>query len=210
MRQLAMTLVLVLLMPVVGFGLVNQAYFGVMGGITYTQNLFAKYNNGANESTIKFKPGADYAAMVGRQQGDIRYELELLSASTKAEDGYYAGTGNNKMKAFFGFANVYWFPNTGPQYFIEPYFGLGAGYADVKLPTVNPSGVLVNSASRSTLGYQVIGGMDWNVKDNINLMLDYRFIGTLRANFYETAGVEGKQSLFLQTINLGLQYRFDV
>lgn len=201
---------LTLLIPVASSALVNQAYVGIMGGMTYVQGLDARYNNNTETHSIKFKAGQDVAAMFGTQSGSTRYELELLSANAQAKDGSHAGSGESKLKLTSVLANVYFFPNIGPQYFIQPYFGLGAGVASIKLPTVQPQNTAVDSSTRSTLDYQAIAGLDWVVRDNINLMFDYRFMGTLRANYYNDAGVTGRENIFINSLNIGLQYRFDV
>lgn len=182
-------------------------YSSVFGGYAYLPNNINSTINNLTRTDASYHNGFDAGGSIGYKSNPLRYEGELtyLNADLNAfRINSIAQTGlSGYSNSILGMANIYYdFPGITPS--IEPYLGVGLGYAWVqaKLNSSGPTDATTFTGSNSVFAYQATAGLTYNFAENYALTLGYRYLATERADHLGKA-------FQANLANVGAVYRFD-
>lgn len=186
---------------------INGWYASIFGGYTGLPNNISKTIYNQTFQNGNYQPGFDAGGNIGYKANPLRYEGEITYLKANA-NGFQVNqirqsgiTGYSN--AILAMANVYYdFP--GIIDCLEPFLGVGIGYAGIQTKLNSTGPLLANqfSAAASAFAYQATGGITYNFADNYALNLGYRYVATTNAFKFG--------SRFQANIaNLGATYRFD-
>lgn len=142
-------------------------YASIIGGVAFTQDVTVK-----TVPTAKLKydsAGFDVGGALGYRSGPFRYEGEYTFMRTgHSKLGGVSNSGRTVVHA--GMANVFYsFQNVNDQF--TPYIGGGVGYASIR-----PNGV--GLGTENEFAYQGMAGLTFNVDNEFDVGVGYRFFGT--------------------------------
>lgn len=182
-------------------------YSTLFGGYAYVPNNINKTYLGVTRTNASYKAGFDAGGSLGFKSNPMRYEGELsfIQANLRKFNlDAVAQTGiRGYSEAALAMANVYYdFPNLLNA--IQPFLGLGIGYAWVKaeLKASGPLAVTQFSGSNSVFAYQGKAGLTYNFSENYALNIGYRYVATLRVT-------QLGKAFQASTANVGVIYRFN-
>lgn len=186
---------------------VDGWYASAFGGYAYVPNNINNSYNNLIRNRASYHAGFDAGGSLGFKSNPMRYEGELTYLNAKLNNFYINNrkqTGNTGYSnGTLAMANVYYdLPNFLNA--IQPYLGVGLGYAFVKaeLNSTGPQATTRFSGNNSVFAYQAAAGITYNFAENYGLTLGYRYAATEKAHNL------GK--IFqAQTANIGAVYRFD-
>jgi opacity protein-like surface antigen len=173
-------------------------YFGAaFGGMAVSDDT----TSGATSFDTTFMPGYTASGFVGyelpllpiRLEGEIAYrntDLEDIKALTSAAlntDVTFPANGSLNSTAFM--ANAYTFL---PLLFLEPYVGVGAGFANVAADDVSAAGQSILSGSDTVLAFQGILGIELDIIPGpLDFGVEYRYFTAPDVSFTsENAGAD--------------------
>lgn len=166
-------------------------YIGGFGGIAYTPNIKSPVGTGHFDD-----PGWQTGAHLGYRGGPIRYEGELAYFNSKFGRGAIG-----KNETYAGLLNIiYNFQPLIPALAIQPHLGIGMGYAHVRTKINNALGTV--KVNDNEFAYQGIAGLNYFIKDTLQIFANYRYIGTTKVTALDS-GYEN------HTINFGVNLYFD-
>jgi opacity protein-like surface antigen len=182
-------------------------YANAFGGYAYIPNDLDNYFGSFYINNANYNSGYTLGARLGYKSNPLRYEGEFSYISAQMK--YFKV--NNIMPAdktgltnvFAAMANVYYdFPGLTPS--IEPYLGIGLGFANVNthFETKDVGMYLDINKSNTQFAYQGTIGLMYNFAENFSLDAGYRYI---RTTHIDTLG----QSFQAHLITGGVTYRFD-
>lgn len=182
-------------------------YSSAFGGYAYQPNNLNVTNNGIFFSKASYKSSYDAGASLGFKSTPLRYEAELtyLKSNFKQvkQDQIPQVGVNGRDQSILIMTNVlYDFKAIAPP--IEPFLGVGIGYAFMKAQ-LNSKGPLLAtrfSPSNTVFAYQATAGLTYNFAEAYALNLGYRYVAT------DKAGHFGKNTQ-AHLGNLGVVCRFD-
>ncbi len=182
-------------------------YSSVFGGYAYIPGNINKTKMGFTYNNANYQSGFDAGGNLGFKSNPMRYEGEITYLKATLNDVNINGIRQSKLDGYndavLGMANVYYdFP--GILSSIQPFLGLGIGYAWIQANIHSPGPFIANhfSASNSAFAYQATGGVTYNFAENYALNLGYRYIGTSNVP-------EFGHMFQAHLANLGATYRFD-
>lgn len=182
-------------------------YSSVFGGYAYLPNNIHNTRYGITRSNANYQSGFDAGGNLGFKSNPMRYEGELSYIQANAnsfELNHFRQFGvNGYSNAILGMANIY-YDFLGITEAIQPFLGLGIGYAgvQVKLNSTAPFGITHYNHSNAVFAYQATGGLTYNFAENYALSLGYRYVAT-------STVPELGQMFQANLANLGAVYRFD-
>ena len=182
-------------------------YSSLFGGLAYVPNNINKTYYGYTRNNASYENGYNAGGSLGFKNHPMRYEAEFTYISAQIDKfkiNAIPQTGiSGYSNAGLAMANVFYdFPEMLAA--IQPYLGIGIGYAQVKakLNSSGPYGWTTYSGSNNVFAYQAAAGLTYNFSENYALNLGYRYVSTARVNAFG----KGFQA---NLANLGAIYRFD-
>lgn len=161
-------------------------YVNVFGGVGFTPDVGISNTLGGGTITTS-TAGYDVGGGFGYRMGPFRYELQYMFMSTSNNGAFIGST-----QAHAGMANVFYgFEGMSTRF--VPYIGGGIGFAHVRSSAFAPT------QSDNVFAYQVGGGFRFNVDDNFDVDLGYRYFGTSTPNMFRSAYSN-------HLVNLGVTY----
>ncbi|MCR0982250.1 OmpA family protein [Roseomonas populi] len=224
---------LVALPFVAGAQPVSGLYIAGGGGVNWTQRSdFQPSSSGARALTgsgsIDFETGYGFVGSLGWGFGNgLRAEIEGNYRNNDVDSGRMGFIAPPRRTSghviqYGVMANVF-YDFAVPNWPVQPYVGLGAGYG-----WVNYQGVRVQSASgprvdaygtSGDFAYQAIGGVGFPIRavPGLTLTAEYRFYGTLNqdvpSNYVPAANTVLQRKTEVENFNhsimLGLRYAFN-
>lgn len=187
---------------------VNGWYAAGFGGYAYLPENINTTRFGVLFSNPSYNNGFNAGGRLGYQNYPMRYELEYtyIQADTRSfELDHITQTGiSGNSNANLGMANIYYdFPdNIIPS--INPFLGVGIGYAYIQnsLGSTGPGGITFFKDNTNAFAYQATGGLTYNFAENFALNAAYRYVATA------TKGEFG-QIFQAHLANAAFIYRFD-
>jgi OmpA-OmpF porin, OOP family len=136
---------------------------------------------------------------------NLRSELEVGYRENDV-DKVGGANGNGDYSTFNGMLNLYYdIPGMGR---FTPYVGIGGGMAHVSLNNVSPVGGSTVDDSDWVWAYQGIGGVGYQLTNNLGLFADYRFLDTTEGNFRMANGREVGTDFTEHRVMVGLKWFF--
>ena len=184
-------------------------YMSAQGGYAFFPgNLITTTRSGLTFNRSVYQSGFDAGGTFGYQSRPLRYEAEVSYFSDNIS---YYHVNSVRQTGPSGFSNAiaamvnvfYDFPDL-VDCAIQPFLGMGIGYAGVhlNLNATGPAMVTHISTTDSAFAYQGWVGLTYNFAENYALNIDYRYLAT---NHIFNIGSRFQA----QTANVGAIYRFD-
>lgn len=188
-------------------------YVGAFLGGNYL--ITSKGSDNQGNLSLKFDPALQESAVVGwdfgpgNPIGEGRVEVEYTHRSNPLTEVSLAG-GNVKAGGNVVVDSLLlnlWgvFHNRSPW---SPYCGVGLGAARMEASGLKVAGQPLASGTSTVFAYQLGGGIDYALTENVSFDLGYRFMGTLRPRFTEAGGQSMKMDYFSHTAQLGVRFGF--
>lgn len=184
-------------------------YMSAQGGYAFFPgNLSKTTPSGTTYNRAVYQSGFDAGGTFGYQSRPLRYEAEISYFSDNIS--YYHVNGvrqtgpNGFSNAIAAMVNVFYDFPALVACPIQPFLGLGIGYAGVhlNLNATGPFGANHFSTTDSAFAYQGWVGLTYNFAENYALNIDYRYLAT--NNIFNLGS-----RFQAQTANVGAIYRFD-
>jgi outer membrane protein OmpA-like peptidoglycan-associated protein len=160
-------------------------YFGAEGGWTLLQDQKIR-GAGLPSGTERFDSGFAVGARIGYEEGPWRFETEYAYRRNEADRITLGGAsfgnigGSRQAHAFL--ANLIYEIDFGWP--VKPHIGAGIGGVYMKDKASAPGlGTFFNDNTWE-IGYQGIGGLRYDLTQNIAVDLDYRYFATTDARFH--------------------------
>jgi opacity protein-like surface antigen len=154
-------------------------YIGTMVGASMPQSLDTANDSGIT-ATYDPNTGYSWGAVVGRQFGDIRGEVEFSYRDENADvvitDGVDTDNSVVDHRAYSAMFNGYYDFRNGSSF--TPYLGAGAGLIHSKSELVETTNFIGTSGKDTSLAYQGMAGVNLALSDDISVGLGYRYLGT--------------------------------
>lgn len=182
-------------------------YSALFGGYAYLPNNLSTFNSELYFSNSSYNSGYNVGGRFGYKSNPMRYEGELTYINADAAQFKVNNirqtniTGFNSTTALM--ANVYYdFPELIST--IEPFIGLGMGFAWVDTRLINQTAFnyIKFSGSDIVFAYQATAGLTYNFSEKFSLDVAYRYLGTSNVEYL---GDNFQANL----ITAGVTYRFD-
>ncbi|MEM8876416.1 MAG: outer membrane beta-barrel protein [Pseudomonadota bacterium] len=169
--------------------------------------------------TNDYDVGINFSGAIGREFAFAGYgaraELELgyltneVDSHTVAGLGTFAGSAaGGATNTFYGLANGYIdFDSQGGP--ITPYVSAGIGLASVDFDThgIAPAGTVMNDSAVG-FAWQIGAGVSYELSDQIDLEVGYRFFNVENVGLTSVGGVNSDVDLRSHQVNAGWRYRF--
>ncbi len=198
----------------------GNVYVSGFGGLTILNDseiLSDDFNGVDVELDLKYKTGWNAGGALGYDFGKFRTEIEINHRNNGLDslDGT-AELNNVSISAEFPLSGsvsstsflingIIDFENKSS---ITPYIGAGLGFANLNLDITEISGIEVDAEDSTTeFAYQLIVGAGIAMSKNIDLTLDYRFLGSNDPTFSNTVGTVDVES-HSHNINAGIRLNF--
>ena len=159
-------------------------YFGGEGGWTLLQDQKVRAA-GFSTGTAEFDSGFVAGARIGYEEGNWRFEAEYAYRRNTLNNIRIAGAniagvdGNRHAHAFM--ANLLYDFDLGWP--VKPHVGAGIGGVYLGDKASAPAFGRFFDDAAWELGYQAIGGLRYDVTQNIAIDLDYRYFATTNTRF---------------------------
>jgi opacity protein-like surface antigen len=128
----------------------------------------------------------------------LEAEVAYRYNRNKRHDNYVYSTRRGHRDVWAAMVNVLYDINM--CWCVQPYVGVGIGYAHVKHQVANFYGYGRNHRSDNSFAWQVIAGLAYPICDNIDLAVEYRF--------FDTTTRRHEQTLYNHDIGVNLKYYF--
>ncbi len=184
-------------------------YLGMGAGAGFLENSDVK--SGGVTNKLEFDPGYVFSGSVGyafdnnlRPEFEINYRRNNVSKATGATSG--ADTGSEDAIGFMG--NLFYDFDTRTM--LTPYIGAGLGGALVGADNAGSvfSGDNIDRQP-FMFAYQVIGGLAYELSENLDATIDYRYFRTLEPDFKTRSGANVDDALYANhTAMVGLRFTF--
>lgn len=212
-------IIIALCLPLLLCGQVQAQHTGPYIGALCGWNALmdAKSSDNLGDFGLAFKPGIQGSAILGwdfepnNPIGEGRIEIEYsrrgnLLNQMKFSEGSFKGSGSitadSLLLNFFGAArdNRRW----------SPYAGAGIGVARIEASDLRVAGQPLSTGNDSVFvfAYQLGGGFDVALTDQLSLDLGYRFFSSARPKFTETNGRKFEMDYFNHSAVVGLRFGF--
>src|SRR4051794_9825766 len=159
-------------------------YFGGEGGWTLLQNQKISAT-GLPSGTERFNSGFAAGARIGYEEGSWRFEAEYAYRHNDADRITLGGASFNNLsgsrQAHAFLANLIYEIDFGWP--VKPHIGGGIGGVYLK-DKASAAGLLNFNDNTWEIGYQGIGGLRYDITQNIAVDLDYRYFATTDASFH--------------------------
>ena len=183
-------------------------YSSIFGGAAFVPSNLNNTSGGLTRSHAQYETGYDAGGSFGFKSTPIRYEGEITYLNVDLDRFRVSNIEQTGVKGFnhslLAMANIYYDFPAFVANSIEPYLGLGIGYAyiDGQFKSTGPNGLTSYSPSSNAFAYQATGGLTYNFAEAYALNIGYRYVATARVDDF------GKM---FQTnlVNVGATYRFD-
>ncbi|MEL7032576.1 MAG: outer membrane beta-barrel protein [Pseudomonadota bacterium] len=182
------------------------------GGTAFAAEVGARYGNGFRSGIELAYSQADVDTHTGVTLGGGSIDAVDAAAIAGSPDPLGAtvaavvadGRGDISTTAIF--VNGYY--DFNQQSALQPYIGVGIGYADVSV-TYQPSGISVIDDSDGKLAYQIKAGATWRLENQWELYGEYAYRATEDVEFDNqlfpgTLDIENTQNVF----SIGARYKF--
>jgi outer membrane protein OmpA-like peptidoglycan-associated protein len=177
-------------------------YIGAGAGVTFPDS--ADISGGAVSTDADFDTGWAGVGSLGYAYGNgLRTEIEVGYRQNDIGDlsGVAGGTGDSDaLNAMIN--GLYDFHNSSD---FTPYVGAGIGWLNLNLDGVTPVGGATLDDSDDVLAYQGIVGIGYSLTEQIDLFVDYRYLGTEDASMRTSAGVNVDVEYDSHTVLAGLR-----
>lgn len=187
---------------------VDGWYAAGFGGYSYLPGNVYNTTAGLLRENTAYRGGYNAGGSFGFKSNPFRYEGEItyihanlkhFSINYVPQSGYWGGS-----SALTAMANIYYdFPEMVPC--IEPYLGIGLGYAYVEARLNNdagPAGATSFKASDNVFAYQGMAGVTYNFAENYAATLGYKYLATGKAD-------QLGKIFQAHVASAGVVYRFD-
>lgn len=184
-------------------------YVSGAGGATWFES--ADSQAGGNSLETSFDTGYAFLGAAGRQFGNgFRAEGELgyrnaATDKTQVNSGPEFNTEGSASALSF-MANGYYDFDVGMK--IKPYIGGGIGAARVSANDIRVNGSQLVDDSDVVFAYQAIGGLGYDLTQNLTAFVEYRYFATLDPTFKATNGGDYESQFMSHNAMLGLRYHF--
>lgn len=203
-NNFVMTLLLFMFMFTPVMALADGAYVTGMGGYTFVPDVHAEFYD-AKIGSASVEDGYKAGGSVGYDFGSFRAEAEVSNYWNDIESVSTpfipALTGSGDASIFAVMGNVFYDIEIGKSG-ITPYVGGGVGWAQVDLE--GSIGGLSGKVSDSGLAYQLIGGVSYDMTENLAVFTDYRY---LRMDTLDMP-LDIKADLEIHSVNAGVRFNF--
>jgi opacity protein-like surface antigen len=187
-------------------------YLGALASYTSLDDI--DFGTALGTVTTTFDESQSVGLVLGYDTSMLRIEGEIIMREFNVQDHILAGgalpgpTGEAETLTLMANA-IYDFNREGT---VQPYIGLGLGWADVELDDfgVEPIPDVLND-SDSGFAYQVFAGLGFELSDNWNLFVDYRWFVASDLSLTASAdagAVSTDVDLEAQDIVVGIRYSF--
>jgi opacity protein-like surface antigen len=141
-------------------------------------------------SEVEFDTGIRLGGALGYDFGEFRVEGQFGYHSHELEEvtdiqvnGVPQGDldADGDLDAFILLANGLYDIDTGTQ--LTPYLGAGIGFAFLEVDDLSISGILVGDEDDTVFAYQLSGGVAYEITEQIDADLSYRFTATSEPDF---------------------------
>jgi outer membrane protein OmpA-like peptidoglycan-associated protein len=180
-------------------------YLGLGGGANWARD--AEFEGGGINTEAEYDTGWAGIGAIGYGFGNgLRLELEL-GYRTNDIDSVQGVTGaSGDTSVWSGMVNALYDIPTG--WVVNPYIGVGAGYARVKVDGAAISPTVSIDDSDGVFAYQGIVGASYGITPNLKLALDYRYFATLDPEFSTSTGTSVDGEYSAHTVLIGLRWEF--
>lgn len=173
---------------------------------------------GYAETQNAMETGAGAQIAIGRHIGNARVEIEGGYSQNSSNHytaivpptGEIASEGGHK--AWRAMANLYYDFGSGT---LRPYFGAGAGYADIKArffaaraPFPNETPFLLIDDHKDQFAYQAMAGAAYQLSPRMALATQYRWMSAGKVHFRDLAGFEHIREHQGHNIDVGIRFGF--
>lgn len=183
-----------LALPIISFA-EGGPYIGIEGGANW-QEPQSLMQAGFHFVTLDLKDPVDSGYIVGIKGGwalpsHLRPELELdyrsndfKSFNARLYDGGGSLDAKGSESAISGFVNLWYDFKALPGAFsaMHPYIGGGVGVTRIIVRNMEAGGVQFGSASYTVASYQLGAGVNFNLRQNLTMSVDYRYLSTQIGN----------------------------
>jgi outer membrane protein OmpA-like peptidoglycan-associated protein len=187
-------------------------YVGGAGGLNILEDTEA--TNGGSTDKLTFNPGFTVSGSAGFGfENHLRPEFELsfrrnLVDEAKGPTSGPASTGHFNTTAFMG--NLFYDFDTRSGF--TPYIGAGVGGALISADQAGQ--VFSGDTIKSTpfmFAYQGIAGAAFELSENLDFTVDYRYFRTLSPDFKTAAGLKVDDASYAShNVMIGLRYVFGI
>jgi len=188
-----------------------QAEIYLSGSVAASQSYDFDVDSATSSlAEISFKPGYSLTMALGMGidldiEGRVEIEggYNVNDVDEVVVGGGPTSTPGGELTTAFLMANTY--HDYDIQSVFTPFFGLGAGIADITLNLEN-----YGESSDTVFAYQAILGESYAITKNLNLELKYRYLGTTTVELTsKDATLDSYETdLSQHNIHLGLRYQF--
>ena len=170
----------------------SDSYIELMLGNGSLNDSTVKNLAGANLGEAKFDKGLSGSVSYGTEfMEPLLWEVELGYNENDVESAP-ANTVEGNLKAYSAMVNLLLEVDFLP--IVEPYIGAGAGYAHIA----------DDESSDNVLAYQAIGGLEFEVINDISLVAEYKYMRADDVEF-DKAGNNGQFDYIDQNIEVGVR-----
>jgi opacity protein-like surface antigen len=181
-------------------------YSSLFGGYMYLPNNVDTTHNAITYTNVGYQTGYNAGGNFGYKSNPMRYEAELTYFNANinyfSENNVRQNNAGNYNNGILGMANIYYdFPGfIAPS--LEPFLGIGIGYAWLNVQLNNLSSGTDYRITSSAFAYQATAGVTYNFAENYAANISYRYLATPRVfdlgHMFQT-----------NFANVGITYRFD-
>lgn len=183
-------------------------YSSVFGGYANVPSNLSKTSGGLTRGHAQYESGYDAGGNFGFKSTPLRYEGEISYLNVELDHFKINAVKQTGIKGFnhslLGMANIYFDFPAYVSNSIEPFLGLGIGYAyiDGLFKSTGPNSFTRYNATDNAFAYQATAGLTYNFAEAYALNIGYRYVATARVDDF------GKM-FQANLINVGAVYRFD-
>ncbi len=164
-----------------------------------------------NNDIVKFDNGWNIGGAIGYDFGVFRTELEVAYRNNNLDsvqvlniDLPFSGSFSSTSFLVNGLIDI---ENKSS---FTPYFGVGIGFAKLYVNDTKNEITNIISVNDSTtvFAYKLTTGSAFKMSENIDITLDYAFLGTTEPGFETVNGFKFKSEYHSHNINAGIRYYF--
>ncbi|MGE0095346.1 MAG: outer membrane protein [Alphaproteobacteria bacterium] len=184
-------------------------YASGAGGATWFEQADGQANGNSLETSFDtgyvFLGAGGYRFGNGfRAEGELGYRRSSAD-TTQVNSGPEFNT-EGSMSALSFMANGYYDFDVGMK--IKPYIGGGIGVARVSANDLRFNGSQLADDSDAVFAYQAIGGLGYDLTQNLTAFVEYRYFATLDPTFNATSGGDYESQFMSHNALLGVRYNF--
>ncbi len=184
-------------------------YVSGAGGATWFEQADSQVNGNSLETSFDtgyvFLGAGGYRFGNGfRAEGEFGYRRSSTD-STQVNSGPEFNT-DGSMSALSFMANGYYDFDVGMK--IKPYIGGGIGVARVSANDIRINGTQLVDDSDTVFAYQAIGGLGYDLTQNLTAFVEYRYFATVDPSFKASNGGNYDSQFMSHNALLGVRYHF--